>query len=590
MPLPRQTRKHSMGGNTPRQDQRTSTLSAVEPEQTLFAGEGEMAARCRDFDWASTPLGPASGWSHSLRTAVGVVLSCRNPMFLWWGDSLVQIYNDAYRPSLGRGDRHPRALGARGKEFWTDIWETIGPQIEAVMQRGESTWHEDQYLPIERNGRTEDVWWTYSYSPVRDDDGRVGGVLVVCQETTQRVLGEAAREDLLRELSVERSRLEDVFRQAPSFLAVLSGPEHVFEIVNDAYYRLVGHRDIVGKPAFDAMPELRGQGFEELLDGVLATGVPYVGRAVPLMVARTPDSPPEQRYVDLIYQPITEPDGTRVRIVAHGTDVTDAVIARLEIERLLGESERARRDAEDARAEAEAANHAKSEFLAVMSHELRTPLNAIGGYAELLEMGVRGPLSPPQLDDLSRIQSNQQHLLGLINEVLNYARIETGNLRYHLTEVPVAGLVLALEPLVAPQIATKRLEYVVSASDPTVAVLADQEKLRQVLLNLLSNAIKFTDPGGRIELSWVADEEMALLRVSDTGVGIPPEQVERVFEPFVQVNASLTRSNEGTGLGLAISRDLARGMGGDLMVESTPGKGSVFTVAMPLSHENGERE
>jgi hypothetical protein len=144
-----------------------------------------MARRCRELDWVATPLGPPEQWSQSLRTASALVLASRNPMFLWWGPELIQIYNDAYRPSFGQTGRHPRALGMRGRECWTDIWETIGPQIEQVMKSGRATWHEDQYIPIERNERLEDVWWTYSYSPVFDDDGSIQGTLVVCLETTQ---------------------------------------------------------------------------------------------------------------------------------------------------------------------------------------------------------------------------------------------------------------------------------------------------------------------------------------------------------------------------------------------------------------------
>ena len=185
----------------------------------LFAGPGEMRARCRALDWAATPLGPVEGWSQSLRTTVGIVLGSHHPMFLWWGPELVQIYNDAYRPSFGYADapgraRHPRALGARGREFWTDIWEAIGPQIEQVMTTGEATWHVDQYLPIERDGRLDDVWWTYSYSPVRDDDGSIGGTLVVCQETTDRVLGQRERERLLE----ETARAEQALRESTAVL------------------------------------------------------------------------------------------------------------------------------------------------------------------------------------------------------------------------------------------------------------------------------------------------------------------------------------------------------------------------------------
>src|SRR3954471_20368369 len=175
----------------------SATPVAADPTAALFAGSGEMRALCRAYDWSTTPLGPVSGWSQSLRTIASTLLASRNPMFLWWGTELVQLYNDAYRPSLGEGGRHPRALGMRGREFWTDIWTVIGPQIEQVMTTGEATWHEDQYLPIERNGRLEDVWWTYSYSPVLGDDDRIAATLVVCMETTRRVLGERERERLL---------------------------------------------------------------------------------------------------------------------------------------------------------------------------------------------------------------------------------------------------------------------------------------------------------------------------------------------------------------------------------------------------------
>ena len=676
----------------------------------LFAGPGEMRALCRDFDWASTPLGPVSGWSQSLRTTVDIVLSCRNPMFLWWGPQLVQIYNDAYRPSLGGGGRHPRALGMLGREFWTDIWDTIGPQIEQVMSGGGATWHEDQYLPILRNGRLEDVWWTYSYSPVRDDDGSIAGTLVVCLETTQRVRAETAlresevryrtlfesldegfcvvdvlfdeadrpvdyvfveanpafvrqtgledaigkrmrqlapaheshwfetygkvaltgepvrfearaealgrwydvyafrigspeerkvailfkdvsaaraaaaeRDRLLRALEVERARLAYVFEQAPAFLAVLRGPEHVFEMANEAYYQLVGHRQLIGKPVMDALPEVGDQGFKELLDTVLATGEPFVGREISVMLARTPGAPPEERHANFVYLPLVEGDGTRSGVIAHGTDVTEQVKARREIERLYELERQARAAVENAYRVADSANRAKGDFLAVMSHELRTPLNAIGGYAELLEMGVRGPVTPQQRDDLRRIQTSQRHLLGLINEVLNYAKLETGTVHYDVTDVPVHEALTDAESLVAPQARKKGLALSVGDAPPELALRADAEKLQQILVNLLSNAVKFTEKGGRIELACAVDEKTVSIRVRDTGIGIPADKLETIFDPFVQVRADLTRRHEGTGLGLAISRDLARGMGGDLVAESVEGEGSTFTLTLPAA-------
>jgi PAS domain S-box-containing protein len=550
--------------------------AALQPPRvaTTFPGRSEMAERCRGFDWSRTPLGPVDGWSQSLRTTAGIVLASRNPMFLFWGPELVQLYNDAYRPSFGEGGRHPRALGARGREFWTEIWDTIGPQIEQVMTTGEATWHEDQFLPIERNGRLEDVWWTYSYSPVFDDDGRIGGTLVVCQETTERVLTQRA-------LEVERARLAQVFQRAPSFIVAFRGPDQVYEFVNEAYYQVVGQRELLGRPLQEAVPEIRDQGFMELLERVRTTGEPWVGREAPVLLQRTQGAPLETRYLDMVFQALVEADGTRSGVVAHGSDVTEQVLARREIERLLIESERALAEAEAARAEAEAANKAKSEFLAVMSHELRTPLNAIGGYAELMEMGIRGPVTEQQKEDLRRVQTSQRHLLGLINEVLNYARLETGTVHYDLVDVPLREALVAADSLVAPQARAKGLTLVVGECEPELAVRADAEKLRQILVNLLSNAVKFTDRGGRVDVSCDAGPELVRFRVTDTGIGIAADQRDRIFDPFVQVRADLTRPHEGTGLGLAISRDLARGMGGDLTVESALGAGSTFTLTLP---------
>ena len=236
-----------------------------------------------------------------------------------------------------------------------------------------------------------------------------------------------------------------------------------------------------------------------------------------------------------------------------------------------------------ARAEAERANRAKSEFLAVMSHELRTPLNAIGGYAELMEMGIRGPITPQQREDLHRIQQSQRHLLGLINEVLNYARLETGTVHFDVADVRLREALAGAEALVAPQAQAKELELATAECPPALAARADPEKLRQILVNLLSNAVKFTDRGGRVELSCAASAGGVHVSVRDTGIGIEADQLERIFEPFVQVRADLTRTAEGTGLGLAISRDLARGMGGDLTAESTPGAGSTFTLTLPAA-------
>ena len=243
--------------------------------------------------------------------------------------------------------------------------------------------------------------------------------------------------------------------------------------------------------------------------------------------------------------------------------------------------DRLHEEALTAQHDAETANRVKSDFLAAMSHELRTPLNAIAGYVDLLLAGIRGPLEPGQIADLERVQKAQRHLGGLIAEVLNFARAEAGHVVYHTVLVSVSALLADLRGFVDPQLRERSLEFHCHVPPADVVARADPEKVRQILLNLISNSMKFTTRGGRIEVGCESRDGRVLIQVTDTGIGIPAERLESVFEPFVQLQRSLTESAGGIGLGLAISRDLARGMGGDLTAESTQGSGSTFTLELP---------
>jgi signal transduction histidine kinase len=229
------------------------------------------------------------------------------------------------------------------------------------------------------------------------------------------------------------------------------------------------------------------------------------------------------------------------------------------------------------------ANRAKSEFLAVMSHELRTPLNAISGYVELMSIGTPNTLTETQRTYLSRIHSNQRHLLSMIEDVLSFAKVEAGRLSLSMQTVQVREMLGALESVIQPELHRKEIAFTCDDCDPSLAVQADPERLRQILLNLLANAVKFTGPGGRIAAGVGREGDRISIWISDTGIGIPTEQIERVFEPFFQVDRGTTRNYPGIGLGLAIARDFARAMGGELRLESQPGKGTTASLELPAA-------
>ncbi len=588
--------------------------SAIQREKEsadeLFAGPGEMHERGRALDWSSTPLGPVDEWPAALRTMVRVALDSPFPTNLWCGAALVLIYNDAYRSVLGA--KHPAAFGRPGREVWEEIWPEIGPYFDSIRAGGPPVFARDAPFLMRRShddsreAPGEATWFTYSLSAVRDSDGVVVGFLNIVSERTEAVMAErqalAKHEDTVRALDTAesaRARLADAFRQAPALMAVLRGPDHVFEFVNDAYYATVGKRELIGKPILEALPEVRGQGFVDLLDHVLRTGNPYVGHELPVRLARWPGSPPEERFITFIYHPITDPDGSISGILAHGMDVTEGVRARAEVEA--------------ARRTAVAANRLKSEFLATMSHEFRTPLNAILGYTQLLDMGVLGPATPAQHAHLARLESSARHLLQLVDDVLDVAKVDADRLEVRREVNDTEPVIAAAVELVRPQALERgvRLEAPGDAT-PHVSYIGDEHRVRQVLVNLLSNAVKFTARGGRVSVSYGETTEpepgaqlgaespgrardpaligvaWVFIRVTDTGPGIEPALMPQLFEPFVQGNGALTREQGGTGLGLAISRRLARLMGGDLTVRSQPGSGATFTLWLPTPARQAE--
>ncbi|HZY20265.1 MAG TPA: ATP-binding protein [Ramlibacter sp.] len=535
----------------------------AEPRPFLPGASDDASETARLFaatDWSATPLGPADHWPRSLRTAVSICLNSRFPMFVWWGEQLVNIYNDAYVPVLGK--RHPNAFARPARESWSDIWDVLGPQVETVMRQGRATWNERVLLVMERNGYPEDTWFTWSYSPVQDDQGGIGGLFCACVEETPRVLAERERDRLMREAQDTAHTLRTWFDNAPGFIAVLRGPQLVFEMVNKAYYQLVGHKPLEGKPVWDALPELRDQGFEELLQRVYDSGEPFVGRALPLRVQMEPGGPWTERFVDLVYQPVQDAQGQVAGIFAQGHDVTEQVVAVRALE---------------------TADRRKDEFLATLAHELRNPLAPIRQAATLAQTASSDPARRDWALDV--IQRQAGHMALLLDDLLDISRISRGRLPLRRQHMDLQEAVQAALETVRPLMDRKEHHLRVDIQ-PGIALFADPIRLAQVLSNLLSNAGKYTDPGGHIELrAQVAGDQLALV-VRDDGIGLSPEAQQEIFGMFSQVSNALERAEGGLGIGLALTRALVMLHGGTIEVHSDgPGRGSQFTVRLPLGKE-----
>ena len=468
---------------------------------------------------------------------------------------ILEYFGRSFEEMIGMGWQdviHPADL-PRVLETWTRSLDTGEPyEVEFRLRRTDGDYH----------------WHIGRARPEYDAQGRVVKWFGSNTDVEDLRAAELARDRALAEAKAERQQLYEVLLQVPAAITVLEGPDHVFTVVNPRYAVLTGNRKLLGKRIRDAMPELEPQGYFEVLDSVYATGQPFRAREALVQIDRDHDGVPEDVYLDFVYQPLKRAREETFGIMVHAVDVTDKVLAREQIAA--------------ARAEADNANRAKSEFLAAMSHDLRTPLNAIGGYADLVKDGLYGPVTEAQITAMQRIRRAEDHLLTLINDILSYAKIEAGRLTIDVTDVVVNELLAELRLLVAPQVAAKGLRYEFRPGSPEIRVRADRERATQIVLNLLTNAVKFT-VDGVISVDFEATKDEVFIRVRDTGPGIAPDRIATIFDPFVQAGRFGEPRKEGVGLGLAISRELARAMKGDLTVVSELGRGSTFTVRLPRS-------
>ncbi len=558
-------------------------------------GGGEMGALMRSFDWASSLLGPVQQWPQSLRTSVSTCLNSRFAILIWWGPDLVMLYNDAYRQIIG--EKHPAALGHPGRECWPEIWHIIGPMLEGVIERGEATWSHDLLLMLHRSGYPEECYFTFSYSPIRDESGNVGGVFTPVADTTERVINER-RIGTLRDLAARASGARDIHSACAAIAETLA--ENPLSIPFASIYlfdegrtsatlvaaagieagapaarRVIPLAELteplsgaVRNPKLTVLDDLAGI-FGELPSGGW-NRPPHCGVVLPIVMPGQASSigfvlagaNPHKR-VEQTYRTFFDLVAGHISSVIAGARAYEEERRRAEA---LAEIDRA-----------------KTIFFSNVSHEFRTPLTLLLGPLEDTLANRHGILPMGAAASLATAHRNALRLLKLVNTLLDFARIEAQRTSASYRPVDLATLTadLASNFRSLCEKAGLRLEVHCPPLATEEPVYVDPDLWEKIVLNLLSNAFKFT-LRGTIEVLLEAAGKQAILTVRDTGVGIPSEELPHIFERFHRVENNRGRTHEGTGIGLAMVQELVKLHGGTVDVDSVPGEGSTFRVAIPL--------
>jgi PAS domain S-box-containing protein len=565
--------------------------------RAIFAGTGEISARMRAFDWSRTPLGPPDSWPQSLKTTVRIMLTSRFAMWMAWGDDLTFFYNDAYRPTLGVKDAW--ALGTPSAQVWAEIWPDIGPRVQHVLETGEATWDQGLRLILERSGYPEETYHTFSYSPLADDRGHVTGMLCVVTEESERVVGER-RLRVLRDLAARTGEARTPDTVLAALRACLDTDAHdlPFALV---YLPEEGGEALRLAPAAGVAPETLGlpatlgrlAGAEETetpwpVHDVFTTLTP---RVVDLTsYAGVPSGPWDRPPTQALLLPLVQAGQPRAAgVLIAGLNpyrpLDDDYRGFLDL--FVGQVTAALANAnayaeERRRAEALAElDRAKTAFFANASHELRTPLTLMLGPLEDLLTGDVGPLTPGQQDVLDIAHRNSLRLLRLVNTLLDFSRLEAGRAQASYLPTDLATVTADLASSFRSAMERAGLRFTVQAGPLPEPVYVAPELWEKVVLNLLSNAFKFT-LSGEVAVSLAAEGREAVLRVRDSGVGIPAAELGRLFERFHRVEGQRGRSFEGTGIGLALVREIVALHGGRVEAASEEGQGTTFTVRLPL--------
>ena len=567
----------------------TAATSADAPD--FLAAGGEMGALMRAYDWSSTPLGPPQAWPRSLKTALRILLTSRQPMWLGWGDDLITFYNDAYRSIIG--GKHPEALGKPTREVWREIWRDIGPRIATAIGGVEGTYDEEQLLIMERNGYPEETYYTFSYSPIPDDDGRPAGIFCANTDDTGRVIGRR-RMALLGDLAadaLEARTAQDAAARAAASLA-LAERDAPFSLIyladpEDGVLRLAGSSGLKG--GHPAAPFSLALDSEAPWPAVFALG----GRRIQWVdglserfgdLPKGPWSTAPERAAVLPILGSAEGGGQGLLVVGLSPmrpvdEETRSFLELLAGQIATGIANGGAYEAERRRAESLAElDRAKTAFFSNVSHEFRTPLTLMLGPIEDLAAQTQDKAQQALARTALR---NGQRLLKLVNALLDFSRIEAGRVQARFEPTDLAAYTADL--VSSFRSAMDRAGLTLSVEAPPLAepVYLDRDMWEKVVLNLMSNAFKFTFEG-KVEVKVWADGEGAKVEVSDTGVGIPAAELPHLFERFHRVEGSRGRSIEGSGIGLALVNELVKLHGGRVEVESRPDLGTSFTVAIPF--------
>lgn len=564
----------------------------------FLRGGGEMAGRIRAFSWAATSLGPLDGWPQNLKTAVRIMLTSRQPMFIWWGNELINLYNDAYQGFLGR--KHPAALGRPADEVWPEVWDQVGPRARFVLYHHEGTYDESLLLIMERHGYREETYYTFSYSPIPDDHGETGGILGIVSDDTQRIISERQLK-LLRELAartVDARTLEQACSlcceclqtnpyDLPLALVYLSDPQQQTLVLQgraglaaDApgVPEQINLADPAAEPyrtALSSQQLVLVSGWQQLLEN--ATG--GVWKQPPQQIVAVPIAPSGQQgrtgilLVGLNPYRLLNDDYRRfLYLIASQISASIANAQAYEYERTRVEK-------------LVELDRAKTTFFSNVSHEFRTPLTLLLGPLENLLNDQREPLSDAVRETLTVATRNARRLLRLVNTLLEFSRIEAGRVQARFEPTDLAQYTADLASVFRSATDVAGLRLVVDCPPLNEPGYVDRDMWEKIVLNLLSNAFKYTFDG-EIAVTLRVCDGHACLSVRDSGTGIPDEEVPKLFNRFHRIESTPSRTHEGSGIGLALVGELAKLHGGSVDVATRLGEGSTFTVKIPLGKDH----